>query len=92
MTYETQSAIKLALMIVMLVFAIAMIVIVMMQRGTTDNVGVITGATDTFYGKNKAKSNEGRLKKITYAIFVLILVTSVVYFVISLVNVGVVAA
>jgi len=92
MTYETQSAIKLALMIVMLVFAIAMIVIVMMQRGTTDNVGVITGATDTFYGKNKAKYNEGRLKKITYAIFVLILVTSVVYFVISLVNVGVVAA
>ena len=91
MTFETQNAVKIALMISMVIASIAMIVIVLMQRGTNDNIGVITGATDTFYGRHKARSAESRLKKLTYVIFALILVTSVIYFIISLVDVGVVA-
>jgi preprotein translocase subunit SecG len=89
MTYETQVAVKIALLIAMACFSIAMIVIVMMQRGTNENLGVITGVTDTYYGKHKAKTNEGRLKKITFALFSLIIVTSIIYFVITLVDVGV---
>lgn len=91
MTYEAQLAVKIALMILMAVVALAIIIIVLMQQGTNDNVGVITGATDTYYGRHKAKSSEGRLKKITFSLFALILVTSVIYFVISLVEVGVAA-
>jgi len=91
MTYDTQVAVKIALMIVMVIAAIAMIVIVMMQQGTNDNIGAITGATDTFYGRNKAKSAESRLKKITYFIFALLIITSVIYFIISFIDVGVVA-
>ncbi len=88
MTFEAQLAVKIVLMILMAIFAVAIIIIVLMQQGTNENVGVITGVSDTYYGRHKAKSSEGRLKKITLALFASILVISVVYFIISLVEVG----
>ncbi|HRR90070.1 MAG TPA: preprotein translocase subunit SecG [Eubacteriales bacterium] len=84
--FETRQAVGAALLILMTVLAIAMVVIVLMQRGTEDNLGVLTGAaTDTYYGKNKAQSKENTLKKVTFIIFGLLLVTSIVYFIIQVI-------
>ena len=88
MTYEVQHGTLAALMVVMVVLAIAMIVIVLMQQGTNENVSAITGVTDSFYGRNKAKTQEARLKKITLLFFCLILITSVIFFIVSSVEVG----
>ena len=65
----------------MVVAAVAIIVVIMMQKGTNDNVGVITGASDTFYGKNKATNRESVLKKVTFALFAFILVCAIICFV-----------
>lgn len=51
--YETAQQVLMAFVILMTIAAVAIIVVIMMQKGTNDNVGVITGASDTFYGKNK---------------------------------------
>lgn len=83
--YEVRTAVSAALLIFMAVTAIAVIVIIMMQKGTNDNVGVITGAADTYYGKNKAQTKETRLKIVTYVLFAVLLVTSLVYFIIRIV-------
>lgn len=89
MTREVQQGVLIALMVIMSILAIAMIVVVLMQQGTADNVQAITGSTiDSYYGKNKARSKEGLLKKITLIIFCLIMVTSIIFFIISLVDVG----
>ncbi len=82
----TRDAVSIAFMVLMLVAAIAMIVIVLMQKGTNDNVGVITGASDTYYGRNKEKGREGTLKKITFALFAFLLVCSIIYFVVGAIN------
>lgn len=80
---DVRQAVTMAFMILMMIASIAMIVIVLMQKGTQDNVGVITGASDTYYGKNKAKGKEGILKKITFALFAFIIVCAVIAFVVA---------
>lgn len=78
----TQYTICLEVFVVLMVLAaIAIIVVIMMQKGTNDNVGVISGASDTYYGKNKATNREGILKKITFALFAFVLVCAVICFV-----------
>lgn len=75
---ETREAVTLAFMILMTLAAIAMIVIVLMQKGTNDNVGAISGSSETYYGKNKAKTNDQRLKIATLALFSFILVCAII--------------
>ena len=70
----------------MLIAGIALIVVVMMQKGTNDNVGVISGASDTYYGRNKEKGKEGVLKKVTFVLFAFILVCSIICFVVGTVD------
>ena len=78
--YEDYSICLKVFLILMVVAAVAIIVVIMMQKGTNDNVGVITGASDT-YGKNKSTNKESVLKKITFGLFAFILVCSIICFV-----------
>ncbi len=73
----------MAFMILMMIAAIAMIVVVMMQKGTNDNVGVISGVSDTYYGKNKERNKAGVLKKVTFALFAFIIVCAIICFVVA---------
>ncbi|MDR3217113.1 MAG: preprotein translocase subunit SecG [Clostridiaceae bacterium] len=84
-SYEARQAASAALIILMVVLSIAMIIVVMMQKGTSDNVSAITGATDTYYGKNKKQATESIKKRVTFVIFGLLLVTSVVFFIIRVI-------
>ena len=55
----------LALRIICSVFlalsAIVVIITVLLQQGSRDGLGSIAGGAETFFGKNKAKSYEGKL-------------------------------
>ena len=84
--YETRQAVLLAFSILMVVSCVAIIVVIMMQKGTPDNVSAVTGSSDTFYGKNKEKDKEGILKKITLGLFVFILVCAVICFIVGIVD------
>lgn len=82
--YDVRMAVIATFSVLMTLAGIAIIVIIMLQKGTNDNVGVITGATDTFYGKNKEHSRESNLKKATFALFALIIVFAIIVVVMSL--------
>lgn len=84
---DVRNDVTLAFMILMLIAGIALIVVVMMQKGTNDNVGVISGASDTYYGRNKEKGRESVLKKVTFALFAFILICSIICFVVGAVGV-----
>lgn len=79
--YEVYSGLLIALMVLMVVLAIGMIVIVMMQSGNQSNLGAITGAAESFFGKNKAKTMESKFKRWTVIIAAAMLVCSVLFFV-----------
>ena len=80
---EVRDAVCMAFMILMMITAIAMIVVVLMQKGTNDNIGVITGVSDTYYGKNKEKTKAGVLKKVTFGLFAFIIVCAIICFVVA---------
>ena len=72
------SAVELILGIVLILFSVAITVVVLLQEGHEQNVGVITGGADTFLSKNKARSIDSFLarwtKIIAVGFFVLVIV------------------
>lgn len=59
------AVLKIILMIVYAIVCVALTVIVLMQEGKQAGLGSISGAADTYWGKNKGRSMEGALEKIT---------------------------
>lgn len=68
-------------MVLMVLLSIAMIIIVVLQQGNTNNLGAIAGGAESFFGKNKARSLDGKFKRWTIIIAAAILVTSILFFV-----------
>ena len=57
---------KLILTIVQVILCLAVIAIIMLQSGKSAGLsGAISGAADTFLSKNKAKSVDAKLAKMT---------------------------
>jgi preprotein translocase subunit SecG len=59
------TALSIIIDIVLILISIVLIVTVLMQEGQRQGLGAIGGGAETFFGKNKAKSMEGRLQKYT---------------------------
>ena len=80
------NALEIVLGIVLMLFAIAIIIVVLLQEGSQKNLGGVTGGADTFLSKNKARSVDAFLSRWTKVIaigfFVLVIVTNIfMYFV-----------
>ena len=58
-------ALRIVLTIIFIIVCIALVVLVLMQEGKTQGLGSISGAAETYWGKNKGRSMEGALVKIT---------------------------
>ncbi len=82
--WEIRQGVLIAFSVLMIVACIAIITVIMMQKGTNDNIGVVGGASDTFYGKNKEKTKEGVLKKVTIGLFVFIMVCAIICFAVGI--------
>ncbi|WP_294900975.1 preprotein translocase subunit SecG [uncultured Eubacterium sp.] len=64
--------------IVFIILSIIMTVIVLMQEGKNNGLGTLTGSADTYWSKNKGRSMEGMLVKITRVLLALFLIISAV--------------
>jgi preprotein translocase subunit SecG len=58
-------ALRIVLTIVYIIICIALVVLVLMQEGKTAGLGAVSGAAETYWGRNKGRSMEGKLVKIT---------------------------
>ncbi len=64
---------------ILVVTSIALVAIVLMQEGRSDGLsGAIAGGAETFFGKNKGRTMEEKLVKITKALAVIFFVLSLV--------------
>ena len=74
--------IRLVLLIAMVVLALAMILVVLFQPSTGDGMGAISGqVSDTFYSKNKGRSLEGIMKRLSIVLAICLFVISILFFV-----------
>ena len=72
------AALKIVLTILFILVCIALVVLVLMQEGKAAGLGAISGAAETYWGKNKGRSMEGKLVKITTGLAVGFMLLAVV--------------
>ncbi|MDE6209107.1 MAG: preprotein translocase subunit SecG [Lachnospiraceae bacterium] len=69
---------KTALTVILIILALILIVVVMLQEGKSAGLsGSINGAADTYWGKNKGRSMEGKLEKATKIVAVLFILIAI---------------
>ena len=69
---------RIILTILFVILCVAMTVIVLMQEGKSAGLGAISGAAESYWGKNKGRSMEGALVRITRVMAILFIVLAVV--------------
>ena len=72
----------IATVIVMALAALAAIVLILLQQGNSTGINALGGSSETFFGKNKGKSLESKMKKWTIMCLAILLVFSVIFFVV----------
>ncbi len=70
--------VKIIIQVIFILLCIALTVLVLMQEGKSAGLGAISGMADTYWGKNKGRSMEGKLVKITKYLAIGFMVISVV--------------
>lgn len=58
-------ALRIVLTVIYIIICIALVILVLMQEGKTAGLGAVSGAAESYWGKNKGCSMEGKLVKIT---------------------------
>ena len=73
------SALDYVVGVVFIIVCAALVVLVLAQEGKNQGLGAIQGTVDnTYWGKNKGRSREGILKKVTILLSVLFIVIAIV--------------
>ena len=72
------AVLKTIITIVFILVCVTLVVVVLMQEGKSAGLGSISGAAETYWGKNKGRSMEGRLVKVTKVLAVLFMVLAAV--------------
>lgn len=72
------AVLKIVLTIVFIVVCVALVVLVLMQEGKSAGLGAISGAAETYWGKNKGRSMEGLLVKLTKILAALFMILAVI--------------
>ena len=71
-------ALRIILTVIFIIVCIALVVLVLMQEGKTAGLGAVSGAAETYWGKNKGRSMESKLVKITTGLAVVFLLLVVI--------------
>lgn len=71
-------ALRVVINIFFILVCVALTVLVLMQEGKSAGLGSISGAAETYWGRNKGRSMEGMLVKITKILAVFFMLLAVV--------------
>lgn len=72
------AALRIILTILFIIVCLAIIVLVLMQEGKSSGLGALSGAAESYWGKNKARTMQGMLVKLTKICGVLFMVLAIV--------------
>lgn len=71
-------ALRIVVSVIFIIVSVALVILVLMQEGKAQGLGSISGAAESYWGKNKGRSMEGMLVKITKVLAVLFLLLTAV--------------
>lgn len=76
--------IKIVALVVMTICALFIILVVLFQPGNSSGISALGGTTETFLGKNKSKTFEHRMKKLTVISSVIFTILCIAFAVVAL--------
>jgi len=79
--YRGLSFLMIALM---LAAAVTAIILVLLQPGNSTGIDALGGSSETFFGKNKGKSIEAKMKKWTIICLVVLVIFSVAFYILQI--------
>ena len=77
-------ALSITMIALMAVAALVAIILVLMQPSNSSGIDALGGSSETFFGKNKGKSIEAKMKKWTWICLAVLVVFSVAFYILQL--------
>ena len=81
--YNLYFALSLAMIVLMAVSALTAIILILMQPSNSSGIDALGGSSETFFGKNKGKSIEAKMKKWTWICLAVLVVLSVIFYILQ---------
>ena len=81
--YTIYITFTLLFMALMFIAAIIAILVVLFQKSNSDGIQGITATSETFFGKNKGRSIESKLKKWAWITLIVLGVLSIVVYIVQ---------
>ena len=82
--YTIYITFTLLFIVLMFIAALVAIIAVLFQKSNSDGIQGITATSETFFGKNKGRSIESKLKKWTWITLIVLGVLSVVIYIVQI--------
>ena len=82
--YNLYRGLSITMIILMGISALAAIILVLMQPANSSGIDALGGSSETFFGKNKGKSSEAKLKKWTWICLAILVVFSIAFYILQL--------
>ena len=74
---------KIALLVIMAICGLFIILVVLFQPGNSSGVSALGGTTETFLGKNRSKTFEHKMRKLTVISAIIMAVLCIVFAIIA---------
>ena len=85
-TFEAYKVLSIICVAVAAVCAVFILIVILIQQGNSDGTSALSGgASDTFYGNNKSKTMEHKLKVLTGICIGIIIALMVAFFILALI-------
>ena len=72
------------LIVLMAIAALASIVLILLQPANSSGINALGGSSETFFGKNKGKSIEAKMKMWTVVCLIVLAVLSIAFFILQI--------
>ena len=83
LTYGLYFGLSLTCLILSIIAAIFVAVVVIMQPSNSSGINAISGSSETFYGKNKSKTLESKMRKLTIIAIAVLAFCMIAFFLLS---------
>ena len=83
LNYTAYKIIFTTLIVLIAITALVAIVLVLLQPSNSSGIDAVGGSSETFFGKNKGKSIEAKLKKWTWIALLVLSILAIVFYILQ---------
>ena len=82
--YNLYLGLSITMIILMFLAAVLIVVMIMLQPSNSTGIDALGGSSETFFGKNKGKSSEEKLKRYSWICLAVLVAFSLIFYILQL--------